>query len=82
MDVLTDGFQVGFWCECLLPSWSLQQQSRWSGGLCQIPALMLISSRHMTEDVLMSSVVHLMVTKYVSPCRSRGSCILTWLGSR
>lgn len=38
--------------------------------------LMVISSRHMNEDMLMSSVVYLMVIKYVSG----GSCILMPFG--
>lgn len=38
--------------------------------------LIVISPRHMSEDMLMSSVVYLMVVKYVSG----GSCILMLFG--
>lgn len=48
----------------------------------QFLTLMVISSRHMREDVLMSSVVYLMVIEYASLCCSGGSCILTSMGSR
>lgn len=58
----------------MLTKLTLHRWSRWSGRLCQIVALMVISSRHMREDV--SSVVYLMVTKYVLHCRSGGSCML------
>lgn len=53
-----------------------------SAAVEQMVALMVISSRHMREDVLMSSVVCLMVIKYVSPGCSRGNRIPTSLGSR
>lgn len=64
--------------EWMQPDWvgldgARQWWSRWSGGLCQILTLMVISSRHMREDVLMSSVVYLMVIKYVSPAAAEAA---------
>ena len=76
-----------FFCQgvtlCLLPVCLLSakiyfisiEQMVWK--LCQILPLMVISSRHIRENVIMPSVVYLMVIKYVPEYSRRGSsCIL------